>query len=150
MREMTVARPGRSAPANLRDQVGNAHLWPTPKARDYRSGCADRELRPNMPRDLNDSVLLWSTPAAQDAKNMTLPPSQMGRDTLPGDLLKAGVRGQLNPDWTEALQGYPPGWTRLPPDWRRSGGPRAAATRSSNGNRHASRKASPTGRRASE
>ncbi len=29
-REATIARPGRSRPANLRDQISNSHLWPTP------------------------------------------------------------------------------------------------------------------------
>jgi hypothetical protein len=29
-REATIARPGRSKPANLRDQVSNMHRWPTP------------------------------------------------------------------------------------------------------------------------
>jgi len=32
LREATVARPGRSKPANLRDQVSNANNWPTPRA----------------------------------------------------------------------------------------------------------------------
>lgn len=39
MKEKHQYRPGRSAPNNLRDQVGrNAALWATPKARDYRTG----------------------------------------------------------------------------------------------------------------
>jgi hypothetical protein len=33
-KEATQARPGRSKPANLRDQVSNSHMWPTPKAHE--------------------------------------------------------------------------------------------------------------------
>jgi len=56
---------------------------------------------------------LWSTPAAQDAQNVTLPPSQGTRDTLPGDLIRQGMQGHLNPEWVECLMGYPQGWTDL-------------------------------------
>lgn len=103
-----------------------------------------------MPRDLNDSVLLWSTPAAQDAKNTTLPPSQEMRDTLPGDLLKGGTQGQLNPDWVETLMGYPIGWTALPSDWMPRNGRRAEGKRNTTGSRPKPQKACRTARRASE
>jgi hypothetical protein len=33
-KEATQARPGRSKPANLRDQVSNSYMWPTPKAHE--------------------------------------------------------------------------------------------------------------------
>jgi len=42
LREATVARPGRSKPANLRDQVSNMHRWGTPKAQDSRHALRDR------------------------------------------------------------------------------------------------------------
>ena len=60
--------------------------------------------------------MLWSTPAAQDAKNATLPASQATRDTLPGDLMNTEpeiVQMEMNPDWEETLMGLPPGWTDL-------------------------------------
>ncbi|ARF66692.1 hypothetical protein B7C51_01035 [Paenibacillus larvae subsp. pulvifaciens] len=56
---------------------------------------------------------LWPTPAAQDAKNCTLPPSQISRDTVPGAMLREGQKGQLNPDWAECLMGFPIGWTDI-------------------------------------
>lgn len=31
---------------------------------------------------------MWPTPAAQDAKNSALPPSQMNRDSVPGALMR--------------------------------------------------------------
>jgi hypothetical protein len=42
LKEATVARPGRSKPANLRDQVSNMHKWGTPKAQDSRHALKDR------------------------------------------------------------------------------------------------------------
>lgn len=60
-------------------------------------------------------VKMYPTPAAQDAKNSTLPPSQKVRDSVPGALLRDGEPpgGQLNPQWVEWLMGYPDGWTDL-------------------------------------
>ncbi len=54
---------------------------------------------------------MWPTPAAQDAKNSTLPPSQINRDTVPGAIMREGQTGQLNPEWVEALMNFPIGWT---------------------------------------
>jgi hypothetical protein len=42
LKEATVARPGRSKPANLRDQVSNMHKWGTPKVQDSRHALRDR------------------------------------------------------------------------------------------------------------
>ena len=70
------------------------------------------------------------TPTAQDAKNSTLPPSQMDRDSLPGHLLRtlptpppvksppAGESGtraglRLSPQFVEWMMGFPEGWTDL-------------------------------------
>ena len=41
-REATVARPGRSKPANLRDQVSNMQNWPTPRAFMHKDSTTDR------------------------------------------------------------------------------------------------------------
>jgi len=101
-REMTVARPGRSAPANLRDQIANN--WPTPKALWRTPGAEDGGRRGEYATyeaykeridrggqiNLAHQVKfpqLWATPAAQDGKNSTLPPSQEQRDALPGNVL---------------------------------------------------------------
>jgi hypothetical protein len=66
---------------------------------------------------------MWSTPAANDAKNATLPESQRLRDTLPGDLIRHRGRAadgspdstekpdvSLNPKFVLWLQGYPATW----------------------------------------
>lgn len=61
---------------------------------------------------------LWHTPTAQDAKNSTLPPSQISRHSIVGQLLKqgqapSGTGGALNPTWVEWLMGWPLGWTSM-------------------------------------
>jgi len=82
--------------------------WATPAARDWRSGKASDETMERNSRPLNEQVeMMWPTPRA-------------GSDTMVGGTnhwkalqktdLKDG-RNALNPDWVEALMGYPPGWT---------------------------------------
>lgn len=58
---------------------------------------------------------LWMTPTANDAKNSSLPPSQIKRKQLTSQIMKAeaGQPGQLNPEWVEWLMGFPIGWTDL-------------------------------------
>ncbi len=94
-------------------------------------------LAASTPRTGVTGSPLWPTPAAQDGKNATLPPSQRERDTLPGAVLRTmwttptaadctgttggrnsrslrtDVGGQLNPEWVEWLMGFPIGWTDL-------------------------------------
>lgn len=90
-------------------------LWPTPRAGDGdHGGPNSRDSRGNYA--LSGAVhhaKVWPTPAAQDAKNATLPPSQIDRDTVPGAVMRQGQQGQLNPDWVESLMGFPIGWTNL-------------------------------------
>jgi hypothetical protein len=83
LREMTVARPGRSKPANLRDQVSNSHLWPTPIARDYKDGTFSDQGK-----------------AKRD-------------DQTRGKPLTEVIGGRLNPDWVELLMKWPKHWTSL-------------------------------------
>jgi hypothetical protein len=84
--EHDTARPGRSNPNNLRDQVQveeGQRTWPTPAARDWRS---DKSQMTNEE--------LYGTK---------------------GHPLPRAVGGQLNPDWVEWLMGIPIGWTDLEP-----------------------------------
>lgn len=79
MKEATEARPGRSKPANLRDQVSNSHLWPTPTV----NGNHNRKgLFKNSGDGLATAVMKFPTPTTQDAKNNGAK-SQMERNTLP-------------------------------------------------------------------
>lgn len=114
-KEMTVSRPGRKQPCNLRDWVAvreGKSLWPTPTARDYKGANSLKHLtQPKTPgnnhhvRQLANAVKLFTTPCAADAQG-----------THGGDnhrSLRTDVAGQLNPTWVEWLMGFPPGWTDL-------------------------------------
>lgn len=57
---------------------------------------------------------LMPTPAAQDSKNATLPPSKIERNTIPGAILRTGQTGQLSPHFVLEMMGFPPDWTELP------------------------------------
>ena len=48
-REATQARPGRSKPANLRDQVSNMKNWPTPTAHNSKEQNSPSEAKRNTP-----------------------------------------------------------------------------------------------------
>lgn len=76
----------------------------------------------------------WRTPLAQDAKHTGRAPSGPGQaDKLAYQVIREDnppPDHSLNPDWVEALMGFPPGWTVGPP---------APAKRSTRGNRRAPR-----------
>lgn len=61
-------------------------LWPTPTARDHRSGLASEATHERNSRPLNEQV----------CRNEEM--------------------GSLNPAWVEAMMGYPLGWTLTPED----------------------------------
>ena len=130
MREATVARPGRSRPANLRDcvQPESIKIWPTPKASEPGMSAKTSGRDVTKSTHLTTQVALaegmidpgtgrmWPTPTAHCA-NETGCPSQLKRDTVQlGDLVADRERGlMLNPDWVELLMGWPKGWTNLEP-----------------------------------
>ena len=129
------AKTGRVVQKGLTQVVEK--MWPTPRASDGEHGGPNQRDSAGKP-GLTGAAALWSTPAAQDSKNATLPVSQATRDTLPGDVIRTGATGKLNPDWVESLMGFPPGWTVL-------AGPPVPVKRSTGGKRRArSRAKSPT------
>lgn len=69
-------------------------LWATPRNSDA-NGVG---VHGDGGMDLRTQAALWSTPAAQDGKNATLPPSLARRDTLVGDVM----RNWATPRATEA------------------------------------------------
>jgi hypothetical protein len=124
-------------------------LWPTPQARDHRTGQASRNGRVHSPATLNDRVAMWPTPSATDHKGSSAPGQRRGqlaeavrwpsprasdagtdRGSSAGWGLRSEVGGLLNPTWVEWLMGFPLGWTALEPSEtpssrrlrRRSGG----------------------------
>ena len=87
------SRKGRKRPANLREQVNpeTVKLWKEPKIwkTPVASDAANREMYVNSRGEpnLSGKVKLWPTPT-QNAKNSTLPQSQMNRDSLVGDVMR--------------------------------------------------------------
>lgn len=81
----------------IRTCVSESGLWPTPKARDWRSGGTDpRKVQTRIERRRNQGVI-------------DLPDAAVHR------LWKPGLTGLLNPSFSESLMGWPTGWSDLEP-----------------------------------
>ena len=109
--EHESARPGRSNPNNLRDQIAvseGTRFWATPTGEDAKNTAGPGREKRHGPM-LNLQVTKWPTPTGDDANNVT---------RASGDFqsLSREVEGSLNPDWVEQhLMSLPEGWTRLEP-----------------------------------
>lgn len=89
-------------------------LLPTPTATTAKQGIGSKAGGASAGRPLlARAALMWPTPTVNDAKNSTLPPSQIRHDNIPGAMLRRGEKagGQLNPVWVEWLMGWPLGST---------------------------------------
>lgn len=62
-------------------------MWPTPTTSEMNGPGIAGDGSPNL-----RTAVLWSTPAAQDAKNSSLPESQAVSPSLPGDVMRASAR----------------------------------------------------------
>lgn len=135
-REMTIARPGRTAYSNLRDQVPDH--WATPALRDHKGPNSEKHVtetgtgRMHMDQLANQAAHLWPTVVTGDAyhrgstKNQKKLGSEVikffpnqrdskGHPALPGatpcsSSAETESKGQLNPDFVEWLMGWPIGW----------------------------------------
>lgn len=135
-REMTIARPGRSKPSNLRDQVSNMQNWVTPTSMDanprsvknaelYETGSGSMRRKNENGTTSNiglaNQVKNWPTPASRDWKGGrkldTLEESGRNENNSLPDKVNAknGDTGALNPDWVERLMGWPIGWSNIEP-----------------------------------
>jgi hypothetical protein len=124
--EHESARPGRSNPGNLRDQIAvdeGTRFWATPTGEDAKNTAGPGREKRHGPM-LNLQVTKWPTPAtSQDYKPVRpLIPSEAGgtHGTMlvgaVGDVDPELIGGSLNPDWVEQhLMSLPEGWTRLEP-----------------------------------
>jgi DNA (cytosine-5)-methyltransferase 1 len=92
-------------------------MWPTPVADD---ACNRKEGKWNSRGEpkLSAQVKMWPTPSATDYKGSVTQSLVMERlehprgVRLPEELVRRGeTGGQLNPDWTEWLMGFPIGHT---------------------------------------
>lgn len=152
---IVTASIGEHGGPNQRDSSGSPGLqMAAPSTMNYLPQRSPEALK--QEQVCPETVQLWSTPTANDAKNSTLPPSQLKRCGLPGQIMRtmyqtpttgaglcggtgnyqqlkkkeqdgeitpeerrsmaAGNGGQLNPDWVEAMMGFPVGWTALETD----------------------------------
>ena len=95
-------RKGRSKPSNLRDQVSNMKIWPTPMARDWKGptaleGLVRKDGKSRMDRLANVVRYSFPPPGITELSN------------------GSGNGGQLNPEWVSWLMGWAPGWVSLAP-----------------------------------
>jgi hypothetical protein len=118
LKEATFARPGRSKPANLRDQVSNMEKWPTPLTQDSYERSAWKiiaqaneggKARMTLTRKVK-YLEKMPTPVARMWKDNGQSPSEFNRNS---ETLATKAGGSLNPTWVEWLMGFPLAWTAL-------------------------------------
>jgi hypothetical protein len=85
------------------------YIWTTPTAHMSKETNAPSEHRRNTPTLTAQVNQRWPTPDASAHKYRLSGNSQQSTS------LMALAGGKLNPDWTEWLMGWPPGWTDLKP-----------------------------------
>ncbi len=120
---------GRKSPLEAQGKIPK---WPTPAARDWRSGKASEETHAKNSRPLNEVVerRTWPTPKTPTGGGQTQRKTPGGGIRKLEDAVSAEIgrnTGALNPTWVEWLQGFPIGWTVSGsletdgfPKWRRS------------------------------
>lgn len=118
----------RLVPSMPRTGETDALSWPTPTAADSYTGNLKSTQQKEGSRhslNLSDAVKLFPTPTSRDYKGARKPETleavgRTGRNSLPDYVaslyMSQGNGGQLNPDWVEALMGFPVGWTALDED----------------------------------
>ena len=137
-RQFATSRKGRTAPANLREQIIPAN-WPTATARDWK-GCGNATTRKDgkhridnleavIKYGLQDQANSNTNGKSQDSQQWPTPRAnkvhpvitEENREQL-ANRKKANLeeeiaghcgkaQGKLNPDWVEQLMGLPTGWT---------------------------------------
>jgi hypothetical protein len=101
--------------------------WPTPAARDYKSGQASQETLDKNARPLNEIATQWGTPAAQERSHSPREvhhgiqlANQVSEFSLPapkqtGEPSPSTSGRRLNPAFACFLMGVPWWWTRAEP-----------------------------------
>ena len=99
----------RLVPSVPRTEETGYGLLPTPTANGNNNRAG---LSPKSGDGLSTAVRrLLPTPTAQDARNLTCPPSQKDRCSIPGFLLSQSGSPPIHPTLYELLMGYPEGYT---------------------------------------
>ena len=119
IKEMTVSRPGRKQPANLRDWVAwksGTTLWPTPRANEYKDTL--QSVPPSRQKDpgkcnLTQAVAMGQMLATPCARDYRTGQRKRYENKARANNLNDQIGGQLNPMWVEWLMGFPIGWTDL-------------------------------------
>ena len=115
-RDKARARPdlkGRELATVLRDQLPTPRTCSAMAAPVNSRGNLEGKWFPNLETVIGRMI---PTPTVNDAGNSTLPPSQRGRNSLPGQMLRddsvpTGPGTHLNPSFVEEMMGFPVGWT---------------------------------------
>ena len=123
--QMKITEDGRREPTkgktshslNLADQV---HLWPTPSAtpRGPSSGRKHNGLQTESKTTgtkfgmtLETAVKFWPTPRAGNPGSRK--PGTGGKILAEEAKNSTEAKGQLSPNWVEALMGFPQNWTAV-------------------------------------
>jgi hypothetical protein len=111
----TVQDYKHRGPNSRQQGLAEAVLWPTPNSRDWKDTGSTQGNRHSP--NLGTMVQKYLTPRASDIgkgeKSETFVKRMGDRTDNCFQSLPAQVGGQLNPDWVEALMGYPQGWTDI-------------------------------------
>ena len=117
--EHESARPGRSNPNNLRDQIAvseGTRFWATPTGEDAKNTAEPGREKRHGPM-LNLQVTQWPTPHASCSTGASTQGREGGNNLQTATSLdQEEATNSLNPDWVEQhLMSLPEGWTKLEP-----------------------------------
>lgn len=119
--EWLKTRLGRGFGVMLDEAVRAEQLWPTPTTKDNSGSAAySTESGRHSGTTLRDAVE-WPTPTASSYGSSNNGCPGDGREayaTAGKPSLSTWVKGPLNPEWIEAMMGFPRDWSRIdgPPE----------------------------------
>lgn len=104
------------APEGVTASPRGIQMWPTPTARDGKSGAGTSPKREGG-LNLRTAVLqrpIFPTPTARYWKSCNASEKTMNRNSRPlSEFVTGGKTGQLSPIWVSWLMGFPVDWTEV-------------------------------------